>query len=204
MKLFLKSLAFGLIISITLSLLNLSANCTDIQERVFRLHILANSDSDEDQNLKLELRDEILKYTETLYANAENRNEAKSITQTHLNEINKFAQDFIYSKGYKYKVHSEVINMYFTTRNYDKYTLPAGYYDALRIVIGEGKGHNWWCVMFPPLCLPAAENKIQIENSFTSGENELIENGIKYEYKFKIVELFYDIKSAVSGNADWL
>ena len=98
-------------------------------------------------------------------------------------------------KIYDYTVKAEVSNIYFPTREYENYTLPAGNYDALRIIIGEGKGHNWWCVMFPSLCLPSAEKSEDRENYFSNSQKNIVTNGVKYKYKFKKYQTLKRLKS---------
>lgn len=131
--------------------------CEEMPDRLFRLHILANSDSEEDQRLKYELRDYLLEDIDGIFKDCTTAEEAKSAAKDNLALIAKKSQEFVEEKGYGYTVKASVENTYFTTRRYGGFVAPAGDYDALRIVIGEGEGHNWWCVMFPPLCLGAVE-----------------------------------------------
>ena len=110
------------------------------------------------------------------------------------------AKAVIESNGYTYPVSVSLEETYFTTRSYDDFTLPAGNYQALRVVIGEGKGHNWWCVMFPPLCISAAsENEAQLSDILNSEQLELVE-GNDYEIKFKCVEIYEELKKYLSEN----
>ena len=146
----------GLVIAILCSMASFSQQCQNIRESVLRLHVLANSDSQEDQALKLKVRDRILLESEHLMDHVSNRQEAKQIASQHLPELEAAAQDEIQKQGYDYPVEIRLENTYFNTRQYGSVTLPAGQYDALRVLIGSGEGHNWWCVMFPPMCLPAA------------------------------------------------
>lgn len=129
-------------------------DASDLRGEVVRLHILANSDSEEDQRLKLALRDEILPSVQIPAGFS--RGETLSYLETQLPRIKTMSEDFIKSRGFDYSVSAEVANMYFTTREYDNFLMPAGDYDALRLTIGDGGGRNWWCVLYPPLCLPAA------------------------------------------------
>ena len=132
-------------------------DCEEMPDKLFRLHILANSDSEEDQRLKYELRDYLLTDMEEIFADCASAAEAKEAARKNLALITEKSQQFVYDKGYDYTVTASVENVYFTTRQYGGFTAPAGNYDALRILIGKGEGHNWWCVMFPPLCLGAVE-----------------------------------------------
>ena len=97
--------------------------------------------------------------------------------------------------GYNYPVDVELKNTHFNTRVYDEVTLPAGNYDALRVIIGDGNGKNWWCVMFPPMCLPAAEEKCELSEVLDESELKIVSNKSRYEVKFKVVELFEELKN---------
>ena len=197
MKLFLKALVVATLFSIIFTMIPFSAQCQNVSKEVFRLHILANSDAEEDQNLKLKVRDRVLKYTEKMYENSENVIDAENLTSVNLQKIADIAQDEIIKNGYNYTVKAEICNTYFNTRYYDNVTMPSGNYDALRIIIGEGKGENWWCVMYPSLCLGASTNYEALESTVTEGEYRLMTEN-KFEYKFKIVEYFEKICSFFS------
>ncbi|MDR3643912.1 MAG: stage II sporulation protein R [Clostridia bacterium] len=172
-----------------------AAQCSDVRQEVFRLHILANSDSTQDQALKLKVRDKLLDASTTLFGKADSKQQVIATVKAHLGEIQSIAQKEVNREGYSYKVNAQVVNMYFTTRTYNNVTLPAGWYDALRITIGKGQGHNWWCVMFPPLCLPAAEKGTQFNDVF-GGRQAIFEGYSKPDIKieFKIVEWIESIK----------
>ena len=139
----------------------------DLRGEVVRLHILANYDSEDDQRLKLALRDEILPAVQIPIGLS--REETLSYLREQLPYIKTVSEDFIKSRGYDYSVSAEVTNMYFTTREYDNFLMPAGEYDALRLTIGQGGGRNWWCVLYPPLCLPAATEKVSVETARLEG-----------------------------------
>jgi stage II sporulation protein R len=158
------------------------------QGEVLRLHILPHSDSAEDQQLKYELRDFILEAAGENLAEAKTLDEAVQIAANKLPEIQKNAEAFIREKGYPYNVEVALVNMFFTTRVYENITMPAGNYSALRITIGEGAGQNWWCVVFPPLCLPVVTGS---ELYFTPEASEIIETGgSRIEVRFKLFEWF--------------
>lgn len=160
-----------------------------VPDEVFRLHILANSDSEEDQMLKYALRDMILEDFNNIFEGCENAVDAASAAEKNLLLIEQKAQEFVKSQGYNYTVKAEVTEMYFTTRVYgDTLTLPAGNYKALRILIGEGKGQNWWCLMFPPLCLPAAKDKTDKADIMVW--NKWVEKN--YDGKIQFRFYFYD------------
>lgn len=195
MKSFLKAVITAFILSFIITQTFFTAQCEEIPENILRLHILANSDSEEDQNLKIKVRDHILSESTKLFKNADNKKEAVHITKTNLKKIVNNAQQYVYSLGYDYKVSGEIVqDMYFNTREYDSYALPAGRYDAFRIIIGEGEGHNWWCVMFPPMCFSMAEENSDLTQVLTDEQLEITENKPKYEYKFKIVEIYNELK----------
>lgn len=195
MKTFLKAVLTAFILSFIITQTFFTAQCEEIPENILRLHILANSDSEEDQALKIKVRDHILEESTELFQNADNKTEAVHITKTNLDKIVDDAQQYVYSLGYDYEISGEIVqDMYFNTREYDNFTLPAGRYDAFRIIIGEGEGHNWWCVMFPPMCFSMAEDSGDLSQVLTDDQLEITENEVKYEYKFKIVEVYNELK----------
>lgn len=194
------ALAIGLAFSIGVSSFSAFArDCEGIRGSVLRFHILANSDSAADQELKLAVRDRILELDSRLFEGAQTLSEAKQAAQRQLDLIQKTALDEIRSRGYDYEVSAELTNMYFSTREYEAFTLPAGYYDAVRITIGEGKGHNWWCVLYPPLCLPAAETGRELGDVLTDEELAVVEGKNEYQFRFALVELFEKIKDYFHG-----
>ncbi|MGN0537092.1 MAG: stage II sporulation protein R [Acutalibacteraceae bacterium] len=193
MKLMFKALCCGLCIACLLSMVGFCGACEDIESEVLRLHILANSDSDEDQALKLKVRDGLLTYSETLFKNTATKAEAKTIAKENLAQIQSEAEKIIRENGYDYSVQVYIKNISFNTRVYDNITLPAGNYDTIQVVIGAGEGHNWWCVMFPPLCLPSATGTEL--NTVLNDEEQKIVTDDNYTFKFKIVEIFEGIVS---------
>lgn len=195
MKLLVKSLCIAFVLTVIYSVIPFQAECNQISNEVFRLHILANSDSEEDQNLKLKVRDRLLKYTDEIFNSASSSQEAESLAKENLQKLEAIAQDEVYANGYDYEVKAEIVNMYFTTRYYERYTMPSGMYDALRITIGSGEGHNWWCVMYPSICLSAAvDSDEKVDNTFSKEQQEIVK-GNECQYKFKIVEVFEKIVS---------
>ena len=177
--------------------------CGELPDRLFRLHILANSDSEEDQQLKYDLRDYIMSDMEYIFDGCADAKEAGEAAKAALPDIAEKAQGFVYDKGYDYTVTVSVENTYFTTRSYGSLVVPAGNYDALRIVIGEGDGHNWWCVMFPPLCLGAVEEYVAFEGdlllcksgirsrlrgSLSRSSSRAVEQDTPVEVRFKVFE----------------
>lgn len=178
-----------------------NAVSTDIQNSVFRLHVIANSDSDEDQNLKYIVRDKVLEYINSISNSSMTKDEVIALANENINEIQKIAENTIHENGYNYSVKLNIGNFSFPTKKYGDITFPAGFYDALKIEIGEAKGHNWWCVMFPPLCfvdvtsgIVPEESKQTIRDNLSEEEYKLLsENSRNMNFKFKIVEMFQDI-----------
>ena len=166
-----------------------------LSEKVVRLHVLANSDTEADQALKLEVRDAILSYAEPLLDRVSDQKEAEAVLRGQLLELEETAIEVIHSAGYSYPVTVELEKTDFPTREYPSFSLPAGEYLALRVLIGEAAGQNWWCVVFPPLCSAvAADFSDTIENTCFSEEEIafITEEKIEYQIKFKIVELLAD------------
>lgn len=166
----------------------------NISQEVFRLHILANSDSEEDQSLKLKVRDKILYASEDLFLNCKSLNDVINVTKENIHHFENVANECIRENGYDYNAKVYVDKEYFNTREYEKITLPSGVYNALKIEIGEAKGHNWWCVMFPAICLPAVSDE-ELNSILSEEEMNLINRNSKYEVRFKIVEIYEKIKS---------
>ena len=171
------------------------ASSENIRKNVLRLHIKANSDADYDQRLKLKIRDEILKETGYVFEGASDLEDAVIGCENAEESIKKTAEKVIAENGYNYSVKVEIGRSFFPVRTYENVTLPAGDYTALKITIGEGKGHNWWCVMFPPLCLPAAEGDKTLSDVLSEDEENLTKSDPKYEFRFKIAEIFEKICS---------
>ena len=171
-----------------------------LQNDVVRMHILANSDSEEDQNLKLQVRDRILEGTRGWTEGCTSAEEAESVYESRIDEINSMAQQYVYEAGYDYETRTEVLRMDFDDREYGDITMPQGNYSAVRITIGEAEGHNWWCVMYPPLCVPAAGAQSDIDSFsgyFTDGEIDLMKNCGKYKLKLRCAEIYNRITGAL-------
>ena len=171
----------------------------NIADSVFRLHVIANSDSKEDQELKLKVRDELLSYMNIISKDSTNKQEAMQIANEHKEEFIQIAVQVIKETGYNYTVNVQVGKADFPTNYYGDITFPAGTYDALKVQIGEAKGQNWWCVMFPPLCfvdvstgIVPDNSKQELKQSLDNEEYDLISKTDNNEisFKFKIVELF--------------
>ncbi|MBE6884329.1 MAG: stage II sporulation protein R [Ruminococcaceae bacterium] len=191
------ALLFILLSLVISSITSFASECEHIRSNTIRLHVVAHSDSDEDQQLKLAVRDAILeKYAAALLG--EQKDAALAQTSSLLRDIEHTANTLLLESGFDGGVQAELVKMYFQTTHYENLTMPAGVYDALRITIGDAAGHNWWCVMFPPLCLPAAsENSYaskayldkELEKHFGATSAELVKNPAKYEIRFALLEL---------------
>ena len=192
------SVLLSIVFSVLLSICALNTECSEIRSSVLRLHVLANSDSSADQELKLKVRDRLLEVSQGIYLHAKTKNDAIEATSENLSLLREEAQQVIASNGYDYPVSVLLEDCYFNTRTYGDITLPAGKYQALRVVSGEGAGHNWWCVMFPPLCISAAsDDEAALSDVLSPEQMELVE-GDGYEIKFKCVELYEEFKQYMS------
>lgn len=170
----------------------------DLSDNFFRLHILANSNSTEDQNLKLKVRDNIISYMNTLTYSEISKKEAIDLTYKNLDKFQEIAENTIKNEGFNYHVSIEIGNFYFPTKTYGNISLPAGNYDALRIKIGKAEGENWWCSLFPPLCFVDVSSGIiddnaekNLKENLTNEEFSIItDDSETIKFKFKIVEMF--------------
>lgn len=184
------SVAVALVICCIVNITAFSNNCDNIRDKMLRMHVIANSDSKEDQELKLKVRDAVLKKGKELFDGSVTADKAVEKIRPYTDELEQIASEVILKEGYNYKVNVTVQKEFFKTRTYENsVTLPAGYYMAVKVIIGEGKGQNWWCVMFPPMCLPAANAECEIDDVLNEGENDIVSNGVKYRFKFKIIEI---------------
>ena len=182
---------------------------TDISKSVFRLHVIANSNSDEDQNLKYKVRDNLLNYMNNICKNCTSKEEAINIVSKHQEEFKQVALKTIKNEGYSYDVKIEIGNFEFPTKQYGDISLPAGFYDALKVEIGKAEGRNWWCVMFPSLCfvdissgIVPEESKENLQNVLSDEEYAIISDNSDYgiKFKFKLLELFGNNKLITSKN----
>lgn len=180
--------------------------CTyDYKDKLIRFHVIANSDSDKDQKLKLKVRDEVISYLQPKLENSNSIEESEKIIKNEYKTLENISKKVISKNGYNYIVKVGLEYSNFPAKQYSSVVLPAGKYKALRIIIGEGKGKNWWCVMFPPLCFVDDQNGIidektdkKLKEVLTEEEYDLImaknKNEVKnLEFKFKITEVFQNI-----------
>lgn len=191
-KIFNLSLAAALIFSVLISMVSFDAKCENLRDNVLRLHIIANSDSKSDQALKLRVRDAILEESEQLFLGADTLDDAIVLTKKNIPKIEKIAKDTLKKEGYDYSVSVKVEDSFFGTRVYDDFTLPAGVYEALKIEIGEAEGKNWWCVLFPSICVGAAGD---LSDTASDGAVKIAKGGSRFIVRFKIVELYETVKN---------
>ncbi|QEK13695.1 stage II sporulation protein R [Crassaminicella thermophila] len=182
-------------------------NQKSYKEHLIRFHVIANSDSKEDQALKLKVRDRIIKEMNPKFENSKSLDQTRMIIEANLSNIEKIAKEEIKKNNSNYSVKAMLGNFNFPTKNYGAITLPAGNYEALRVVIGEGEGANWWCVLFPPLCFIDINNgltdertKQEMMNVLTEEEFKMIQtarssNEMPIKLKFKVVEILEYAKS---------
>lgn len=166
-----------------------------LASQVIRLHVLANSDSEEDQALKLEVRDRVLETTSALLAGETEPQTAAVLLNQHLDDIAQTAAQEISAQGHDDRVEVRLEQTWFPTRQYQGISLPAGNYLALRVLIGAAEGHNWWCVVFPNLCLPAVSERALEASTLTPGQISLLqEEETSYVFRFKALELWQSLK----------
>ncbi len=191
------SLCFGLICAVLLSMTNFNALCDDLRQNILRLHIIANSNSSADQQLKLKIRDKILEETSYLFADAESLSIAEDKAQKELSHFSEIANRVIKENSFNYKATVSLGDCFFETRHYDTFSLPAGNYRSLIIKLGEAKGKNWWCVIFPSVCIPAASER-DLRDSVKEESAQIAQHPDRYIIKFKTVEIYEKIKNFFS------
>ena len=198
LKILFKSLSIAVVFLLVLSIAGFGASYDNIRENVLRLHILANSDSVEDQALKLKVRDKVLDLSEKIFKACETEQQASAAARDNLKAIEETALETVIENGYSYPVTAYVCNMWIEDRVYDDFTLPAGMYETVRVEIGEAMGQNWWCVMFPSVCIPSASDK-GLDSALNKKETDMCESPDRYVVKFKVVELFHRCRKEIKG-----
>ena len=195
----LKPFEIALIVGLIAAVLIGGANAQSqkLSDTIIRLHVVANSDSEEDQALKLEVRDCVLEMTAILNM-GNNAQQAQTVIKANLDEIETAVQKMVHEKGYDYPVKVSLGVEDFDTRVYDTFSLPAGSYTSLRVTIGEGAGKNWWCVVFPPICMASCSEELTAQAmavGLDDGDVALItgDNQV-YVLKFKLMELVQSVK----------
>lgn len=184
----------GVVLCLLLQVLGFAGSSEGIRERVVRLHVLAHDDSEEEQALKLLVRDAVSAEATRLVGEAATRDEVVSRLREGLPQLQAAGQRCVCEAGYAHAVRAELTDMYFTTRTYDSGTYPAGVYEAVRVTIGDGAGRNWWCVLYPPLCVSAAMAAPTAEEVLTDGQCAVV-NTPPYAVRFKLVEWWESLVS---------
>lgn len=179
-----------------------NAVTADISNSVFRLHVIANSNSDEDQALKYKVRDALIEYMNSIAKDASTKEEAIKIAEENKDSFYNIAKEVVNDNGFNYDVNIKIGNFSFPTKTYGDISLPAGFYDALKVELGNANGKNWWCVMFPSLCFVDVsegvvpdESKEDLQSNLQKEEYNLISSdNLEFQVKFKLVELFENAK----------
>jgi len=188
------AISFSLVFAILMSLACFDASCEQVRENVLRLHIIANSDSDADQKVKLAVRDALLSEFSNLFDGASTLEEAGTLAEENIPKLQQIAKSTLEHNGFDYSVKVEVAPSDFGTRVYsDKLTLPAGKYMAVRVLLGDAEGQNWWCVCFPNVCMGSAAK--EVDTVLDSNGQRVVKNGQRFKVKFKIVEIYEQIKA---------
>lgn len=182
----LSAAACGFVLAVLLSFTGFSARCDALERNVLRLHIPANSDSAEDQSVKILVRDAVLEEAQEKIGNAEDFGTALAMVCTHLESIENAANAVLEAQGVPYRARAEVCDMWFPERVYETCRLPAGKYRTLRIALGAGTGQNWWCVVFPDLCVSGAG----AVSDLPEGAAGAVAGESGMEVRFKAVEIF--------------
>lgn len=194
-------LACGFILAASCGWLRVAAASEQLPENILRLHVVANSDSAEDQALKLIVRDAVLQEASLWCQEASSLEEANAQVCTHLESISVAANSAIKQQGFTDIATTQVTEEFFPTRKYNTFTLPAGRYRTLRVKIGKAEGHNWWCVVFPALCLPAAGgDQKDVLAALPENQRAVAENPERYRVEFKLTELYEQLKNWLAGD----
>lgn len=193
-----RALVCGFVLAALCSFFPFAAACGQLPRDVVRLHVVANSNGAEDQAVKLLVRDAVLEEAARWYQGAGSMEEASSQLCTHLQSIAGAARQVLGEQGVGYSATAEMTEMYFPTRDYGDFRLPAGRYRTLRVTLGEGAGKNWWCVVFPSLCLPAATQEEALL-TLPEGERQVVEGGQEVQVKLKAVELWESLREWLRG-----
>ena len=193
-----RALVCGFVLAALCSFFPFAAACGQLPRDVVRLHVVANSNGAEDQAVKLLVRDAVLEEAARWYQGAGSMEEASSQLCTHLQSIAGAARQVLGEQGVGYSATAQMTEMYFPTRDYGDFRLPAGRYRTLRVTLGEGAGKNWWCVVFPSLCLPAATQEEALL-TLPEGERQVVEGGQNVQVKLKAVELWESLREWLRG-----
>lgn len=193
------SVSVALVISVIFSIVSFAKTSEEIRSEVLRIHVIAHSDSDFDQALKLKVRDAVLTEGADLFDGSVSVENAVEKITPNISRLEAVANEVIAENGADYQAKISLERTYFSTRTYENVTLPAGQYLAVRVVLGSGEGKNWWCVMFPPMCIPAAANREELSDVLSADGEKLVMKNPKYEPRFKIIEVYEKIKESLSA-----
>lgn len=206
------TLIFAILIGVAaVSLAEVYKNVDGYKEKLIRLHVIANSDTKEDQNIKLDIRDKIIEEMTPKFKESQSISETREILSENMDLIQQIAKEELHKIGKEYDVNVYFGDYDFPTKTYGGFTLPAGNYTALRVVLGEGKGENWWCVMFPPLCFLDMDNGVASEETeknmtevLTEEEYNMISSeedaeDVPVKIKFKLVEVLERNKTKLAN-----
>ena len=202
-KIILSVSAIAISLYLAFSCTYFTASAGTVKEDVVRLHILANTDSKADQKVKLKVRDALLETNARIISDDVTKDNAKEHFEKSKEILLKTAKETLKENGFNYNVKITLQEEYFNTRTYGNLTFPAGQYTALKVVLGEGNGKNWWCVMFPPLCIPAADGIETNENTadyLTQSGERIVNGGDKYIIKFKFLEIYEELRNKLDRN----
>lgn len=199
-----RALSLFMLAVLLLTAVDLAADAKAIYEGTVRLHVLANSDSEADQALKLKVRDALLGEMDELLTStdAEDADSAAEALEEKLDELRAVAESVIAENGFDYPVELALTEEYYETREYDGFALPAGEYTSLQVKIGRAEGQNWWCVLFPPLCTSVASAEEALaETGFTKRQVRLLtdDENASYKLKFKAVEWIGELTHKIKG-----
>ena len=197
-KILLSIAAIAISIYMAFSCTYFTASAQTVKDDVVRLHILANSNSEIDQEVKLKVRDALLETNASILSDGVTKENAKVHFEKSKEFLLKTAKETLNENGFNYDVKITLQEEYFNTRTYGNLTFPAGQYTALKVILGEGEGENWWCVMFPPLCIPAAdgiETNKNTANYLTENGEKIVSGGNKYIVKFKLLEIYEELQA---------
>ena len=193
-----RALVCGFILAAAASFLPFAAASEQLPQHVLRLHVVANSNSEADQAVKLQVRDAVLREAARWYGDAENLEQANFAVCTHLQSLTKAANEALRENGFPMNAKAQVTDMYFPTRWYDGIALPAGTYRTLRVTIGEGEGKNWWRVVFPALCLPAAGSREDVLSALPESQREIVEHPQDYRVELKLLEWYEQLRDLLA------
>lgn len=189
------ALGLGFLTCMIILCITSAKEANSVSDSVLRFHIVANSDRQEDQQLKLKVRDGIAKLTDELFADSQTKEQAIEIARQNTDVIAAAAEQILRDNGCNDSVEVAIQNLYFPTKTYENISFPAGNYDAIHITLGSGEGQNFWCVMFPALCVPSVseDNEELLSGVLDESEMKLVTH--PYTLKFKTAELWGKIKN---------